>query len=114
MPQEFLRGFSLNFLGSASFARDKRAMHDKISFERIKKEWREKRKLAEHERRRWAATEAQKIGRGGIALVARATKMARDTIRAGLADVQTPELQRLQGRITLATMNLTQSWPRNG
>lgn len=43
--------------------------------------------LDERGRRRWAAAEAQALGRGGISLVARATGMARGTIRAGLREL---------------------------
>lgn len=38
-------------------------------------------------RRLWAAAEARAIGRGGIEAVHRATRIARDTIRAGLRDL---------------------------
>ena len=45
--------------------------------------------LTERSRRVWAATEAQAIGYGGIALVARATGMAESTIQRGLRDLRT-------------------------
>jgi Rhodopirellula transposase DDE domain len=44
--------------------------------------------FTERSRRVWAATEAQAIGYGGIALVARATGMAESTIQRGLHDLQ--------------------------
>ena len=43
--------------------------------------------FTERSRRVWAATEAQAIGYGGIALVARATGMAESTIQRGLRDL---------------------------
>src|SRR2546429_434272 len=39
---------------------------------------------------RWAAAEAMALGRGGVARVAAATGMARNTIRAGLGDLRGP------------------------
>ncbi len=42
----------------------------------------------ERSRRRWAATEAVAIGRGGISAVAAATGISRRTIRAGIAELQ--------------------------
>jgi hypothetical protein len=44
--------------------------------------------LNELARRRWAATEALAIGRGGISVVARATGLSRKTIRAGIREIQ--------------------------
>ena len=41
--------------------------------------------------RLWAAAEAQALGRGGIAVVARATGLSRNTIAAGLRDLEEPE-----------------------
>lgn len=46
--------------------------------------------LDERARRRWAAVEAQALGRGGITLVAKATGMSRVTIRAGLRELNDP------------------------
>ena len=43
--------------------------------------------LNERQRRLWAATEARALGRGGIAFVARATGMARSTVRRGLREL---------------------------
>jgi transposase len=43
--------------------------------------------LDERRRRLWAAAEARSHGRGGIAAVARATGIAENTIRAGLAEL---------------------------
>ena len=44
----------------------------------------------ESTRRRWAATEARALGRGGVALVARATGINPATIRVGLGELETP------------------------
>lgn len=44
--------------------------------------------FTERSRRVWAATEAQAIGYGGIALVARATGLAESTIQRGLREVR--------------------------
>ena len=49
--------------------------------------------LDERSRRVWAGAEAQAIGRGGIARVAEATGMARDTVREGLRQVQAGEAE---------------------
>ena len=49
--------------------------------------------LSEQSRRFWAATEARAIGRGGVALVYRATGLARSTIRRGLLELASGELQ---------------------
>ena len=46
--------------------------------------------LDERGRRRWAATEARALGRGGIAAVARATGLSDRTIRTGLAELREP------------------------
>ena len=47
--------------------------------------------LDERGRRRWAAVEARSLGRGGIAVVSRATGMARGTVRAGLKELADPD-----------------------
>jgi hypothetical protein len=47
------------------------------------------RSLNELQRRRWAATEAMKLGRGGITLVSKALRMSRSTIRRGIQDLAT-------------------------
>ena len=46
-------------------------------------------KLTERQRRLWAATEAMALGRGGISLVSRATKLSRNTIQAGVHELST-------------------------
>src|SRR6266496_528264 len=46
--------------------------------------------LHEKARRRWAACEAQALGRGGITLVSSATGLSRPTIRKGLTELQSP------------------------
>ncbi len=43
--------------------------------------------LDERGRRRWAATEARSLGRGGIAAVAEATGLSDRTVRNGLAEL---------------------------
>ena len=44
--------------------------------------------LNEQSRRRWAATEAKSLGRGGVSLVARATGIARNTIAKGITEIR--------------------------
>ena len=44
--------------------------------------------LNEAQRRLWAAAEARSFGRGGIAAVARATGMSRNTVLAGLKELE--------------------------
>jgi hypothetical protein len=46
------------------------------------------RAMDERHRRLWAGTEARALGRGGIAVVARATGLARNTIVRGLAELE--------------------------
>src|SRR3989338_7277556 len=46
--------------------------------------------LNERARRCWAAAEAKEIGWGGISLVAKATKMHRDTIAKGMKEIKSP------------------------
>lgn len=47
--------------------------------------------LNERQRRLWAATEARAVGRGGIAATARATGIAVETIRKGIAELESDE-----------------------
>ena len=47
--------------------------------------------LNERQRRLWAASEARAAGRGGITATARATGMAIDTIRKGIAELERGE-----------------------
>ena len=47
--------------------------------------------LDERGRRRWAATEARSLGRGGVAAVAEATGMSDRTVRNGIAELADPE-----------------------
>ena len=44
--------------------------------------------LDEQSRRRFAALEAQALGRGGVSLIAKITGLARSTIYRGLADIR--------------------------
>jgi hypothetical protein len=46
--------------------------------------------MDERARRYWAATEATAIGWGGVSAVAQATGLSRNTITAGIKDVQQP------------------------
>ena len=48
--------------------------------------------LDERGRRLWAATEAKSLGRGGIALVERATGISRSTIARGIREVDSGEI----------------------
>ena len=47
--------------------------------------------LNERQRRRFAATEARIFGRGGIAAAARACRLAENTVRKGLAELDDPQ-----------------------
>lgn len=47
--------------------------------------------LDERARRRWAAVEANALGRGGISVVSRATGMSRGTVRTGLRELADPQ-----------------------
>lgn len=44
--------------------------------------------LDERARRRWAATEAESIGRGGVAAVALATGLSDRTVRSGIREIR--------------------------
>jgi Rhodopirellula transposase DDE domain len=55
--------------------------------------------MDERMRRRWAAAEANSLGRGGIAMVARATGLSRTTIQAGRAELADPTLDATVSRI---------------
>src|SRR5688500_10277989 len=44
--------------------------------------------MDERLRRRWAATEASSLGRGGVSLVAQATGLSRTTIHSGMAELR--------------------------
>jgi DDE family transposase len=57
--------------------------------------------LTERQRRLWAASETLAIGRGGLAIVSRATAMSLNTIRSGIADLADP--------VSLAEMQATRS-----
>ncbi len=63
-------------------------MHDAIIENGIRTKFESLQRLMnERVRRQWAATEALALGRGGIAAVARATGLARNTILAGIAEL---------------------------
>lgn len=50
------------------------------------------RSLNEVERRLWAATEAMKIGWGGISLVSKALRISPNTIKRGIQDIATGQV----------------------
>ena len=58
--------------------------------------------MNERVRRLWAGTEAKALGRGGIAIVARATGLARNTICQGLRDLRRPGRRLDPGRVRRA------------
>jgi hypothetical protein len=49
--------------------------------------------LSERMRRLWAGAEAQALGRGGIAIVARVTQLARNTVVRGVRELGQPQIQ---------------------
>lgn len=51
--------------------------------------------LNELQRRLWAAAEAMKLGRGGITIVSKALRIAPNTIRRGMQDIATGQLDSL-------------------
>src|SRR3981189_2323255 len=54
----------------------------------LRKRWKEMEPvLNEQSRRRWAATEAKALGRGGVSCVVRVTGLARRTVYRGLDDI---------------------------
>ena len=55
--------------------------------------------LNERNLRKWAAVEATSLGRGGATAVAKATGMSRNTIRAGVRDLQEASKPLPEGRI---------------
>jgi hypothetical protein len=64
-------------------------MHDATQVERIRRKFESlDAVLDERSRRQWAAAEAQELGYGGLSCVAHATGLARDTIRAGLRELE--------------------------
>jgi Rhodopirellula transposase DDE domain len=67
-------------------------MHDIATARRIHQKFRSLLpSMNERVRRHWAAAEATALGRGGIALVARATGLSRTTIRAGIRQLKAQE-----------------------
>jgi len=55
----------------------------------LRKRWKEMEPvLNEQSRRRWAATEAKALGRGGVSCVVRVTGLARRTVYRGLDDIR--------------------------
>src|ERR1700693_2028224 len=55
--------------------------------------------MDERLRRRWAAAEANSLGRGGISLVAQATGLSRTTIHSGIAELRTDTAEAQSSRI---------------
>lgn len=43
--------------------------------------------LNERQRRLWAATEAMKLGRGGVAIVSKALRISQNTIKKGMQEI---------------------------
>jgi Rhodopirellula transposase DDE domain len=71
---------------------DNWAMQDASLVEWIRDKYRHlSSELDERGRRRWAAIEAQSLGRGGIVAVATATGISDRTIRTGIKDLDSPE-----------------------
>jgi hypothetical protein len=63
-------------------------MHDAIVAERIRLKFNCLNPVMdERVRRQWAATEAMSLGRGGTSVVARATRLSRNTIRVGIREL---------------------------
>lgn len=52
------------------------------------------RPLNEIERRHWAATEALRLGRGGITIVSRALRMSPNTIKRGIQEIAAGDFDR--------------------
>ncbi|HEX4793124.1 MAG TPA: ISAzo13 family transposase, partial [Humisphaera sp.] len=52
--------------------------------------------MDERMRRQWAATEARRMGYGGMSRVSQATGLSRTTIAAGLAELDLPLDERLR------------------
>jgi hypothetical protein len=66
-------------------------MQDAQLIARIRRKYRQLRgALNERSRRLWAASEALEIGWGGVTVVAVATQMSQNTVRAGIAELKTP------------------------
>jgi hypothetical protein len=69
-------------------------MHDATALDTIRRKYEVMSPvLDERSRRRWAAAEAKELGWGGISAVTAATGLARDTIRAGLAELRQLQAQ---------------------
>jgi len=70
-------------------------MQDAKIIARIRRKFRAlKPEMDERMRRQWVASEARELGWGGVTLVARATKLSRPTIAAGLRELELPARQR--------------------
>jgi hypothetical protein len=66
-------------------------MQDAQKVGRIRRKYRALRvEMDERSRRQWAAAEARELGRGGVSAVARATRLSRTTITAGLRELKLP------------------------
>jgi hypothetical protein len=66
-------------------------MQDTRIIRQIRRKYRALRvELDERGRRQWAAAEARELGWGGVVSVARATKLSRTTIAAGLRELELP------------------------
>jgi hypothetical protein len=70
-------------------------MQDATVVERIRRMYRTlSPEMDERMRRQWAAAEARELGWGGVTLVARASRLSRTTITAGLRELDLPPTQR--------------------
>jgi hypothetical protein len=70
-------------------------MQDAKAIARVRRKFRAlEPEMDERRRRQWAASEARDLGWGGVTLVARATRLSRPTIMAGLRELKLPAGQR--------------------
>lgn len=53
--------------------------------------------LNERQRRLWAATEAMKLGRGGITIISKALLMSPNTIKKGIQEITTGQTDSISG-----------------
>src|ERR1039457_4054716 len=71
---------------------DDLGMQDAQIIARIRRQFRQLQgALNERSRRLWAASEALEIGWGGVTAVAEATQLSHNPVRAGMAELRTPQ-----------------------
>jgi len=51
------------------------------------------RPLTEFQRRHWAALEAMKLGRGGVAMLSKALRISPNTIKRGIREIETGQAE---------------------